>query len=113
MPYRKCTQDVVTSFSRKLSSFDRRQSIMDEKTRQRSKAFSPREVDIIRGYMLEKHAEITAKFSNAALNSASKRKQDGLWADLTQQVNAVGVCPRSVGQVKEKWRNMVRDLVIK
>ena len=52
----------------------------------------------------EKHLNIIkSKFSNVITN----RKKNEVWESIRQKVNALGVCVRTVQEVKDKWRGMV------
>ena len=46
-----------------------------------------------------------SKFSN---NVTNKNKIQ-IWKDMADHVNAIGVCKRSVMEIKEKWRGMVSN----
>ena len=48
---------------------------------------------------------IKSKFSN---NVTNKNKIQ-IWEDIAERVNAIGVCKRSVMEIKEKWRGMVSN----
>ena len=48
---------------------------------------------------------IKSKFSN---NVTNKNKIQ-IWEDIAERVNAIGVCKRSVIEIKEKWRGMVSN----
>ena len=37
----------------------------------------------------------------------SNKNKSRVWEEITSKVNALGVCKRSVAEVKEKWRGMV------
>ncbi|XP_053400944.1 nuclear apoptosis-inducing factor 1-like [Mercenaria mercenaria] len=80
---------------------------MASEKRYRSKKFSHRETEVLKEMMEIKQGELTAKHSSGGPNPQTKKKTDKIWADITETVNAVGDCPRTVAQVKEKWRNMV------
>ncbi|XP_053398388.1 nuclear apoptosis-inducing factor 1-like [Mercenaria mercenaria] len=81
---------------------------MASEKRYRSKQFSHRETEVLKEMMEIKHGELTAKHSSGGPNPQTKKKTDKIWADITEAVNAVGNCPRTVAQVKEKWRNMMK-----
>ena len=46
---------------------------------------------------------IKSKFTNAITN----KNKSKLCEEITDQVNSLGVCKRSVTEIKEKWRGMV------
>ena len=46
---------------------------------------------------------IKSKFSSTLTNKNKSR----VWEEITNSVNALGVCKRDVLDVKEKWRSMV------
>ena len=46
---------------------------------------------------------IKSKFTNAITN----KNKSKVWEEITDQVNSLGVCKRSVTEIKEKWRGMV------
>ena len=46
---------------------------------------------------------IKSKFSNTLGNKNKIR----IWEQITERVNSLGVCKRSVIEIKEKWRGMV------
>ena len=46
---------------------------------------------------------IKSKFTNAITN----KNKSKMWEEITDQVNSLGVCKRSVTEIKEKWRGMV------
>ena len=48
---------------------------------------------------------IKSKFSN---NVTNKNKIQ-IWEDIAERVNTIGVCKRSVMEIKEKWRGMVTN----
>ncbi|KAK2551329.1 t-SNARE domain-containing protein 1 [Acropora cervicornis] len=45
---------------------------------------------------------IKSKFTNAITN----KNKNKVWEEITDQVNSLGVCKRSVTEIKEKWRGM-------
>lgn len=52
----------------------------------------------------EQHLDIIkSKFSSNLTN----RNKNKAWDEITEKVNALGVCKRSTLEVKEKWRGMV------
>ena len=48
-------------------------------------------------------AVIKTKFSTTLTN----KNKTKVWEDITTRVNSLGVCLRSVAEVKDKWRGMV------
>ena len=65
--------------------------------------FTPAECTIIFEVVEHNLDVIKSKFSST-LTSKNKSKE---WEEITEKVNALGVCRRSVLEVKEKWRGMV------
>ena len=51
---------------------------------------------------------ITSKFTNAITN----KNKNKAWEEITDQVNSLGVCKRSVTEIKEKWRGLVSSAKI-
>ena len=51
---------------------------------------------------------ITSKFTNAITN----KNKNKVWEEITDQVNSLGVCKRSVTEIKEKWRGLVSSAKI-
>lgn len=80
----------------------------DTKKRQRSKNFTPTEVAVLAEEMKIHGAQVAAKHSSGGPDAVTKKTQDRLWSKITASVNSAGVCCRSVGEVREKWRNLQR-----
>ena len=51
---------------------------------------------------------IKSKFTNAITN----KNKNKVWEEITDQVNSLGVCKRSVTEIKEKWRGLVSSAKI-
>ena len=65
--------------------------------------FMPAECAVIFEEAEEFLSTIKSKFSSTLSNTNKSR----VWEEITSKVNALGVCKRSVAEVKEKWRGMV------
>jgi cytochrome b len=81
----------------------------DEAKRTKSKMFTSREVDIIVDFMKENAS--TMRSSHASAGPGAAQKVNQLWFSLVNSVNACGSGPRTLKQVKEKWRNIVRMII--
>ncbi|KAH3889043.1 hypothetical protein DPMN_013091 [Dreissena polymorpha] len=77
--------------------------------RTKSKMFTSREVDIIVDFMKENAN--TMRSSHASAGPGAAHKVNQLWLSLVNSVNACGSGPRTLTQVKEKWRNIVRMII--
>ena len=42
-------------------------------------------------------------------NSVTTQMKNSMWQKITDEVNAVGICFKSVSEVKNKYRNLQRD----
>ena len=71
--------------------------------RPRKPNFTPAECAVIFEEAEENLSVFKSKFSSTLSN---KYKSRG-WEEITSKVNALGICKRSVAEVKEKWRGMV------
>ena len=80
---------------------------MMKKKRQRSKNFSVGETEMLKEMVLSNSACLFAKHCNG-VSGVTKKQQDLLWLSICKAVNAVGVCDRSIEDVKEKWRNLTK-----
>ena len=76
---------------------------------QRAKMFSIRETDVITEFM-KIHMQ-TLRASHTQGGPGAAQKIGKIWQRLTDEVNSCGNGPRTVKQVKEKWRNMVRFFI--
>ena len=65
--------------------------------------FTPAECEVIFEEAEENLSIIKSKFSSTLWNKNKSR----VWEEITSKVNALGVCKRSVAEVKEKWRGML------
>ena len=59
-------------------------------------------VAIIQDKVEENLDTLQSKFTT---NVTNKKKSD-IWIDITKEVNAAGVSPRTAQEVKDKWKNM-------
>ena len=71
--------------------------------RARKPNFTPAECAVIFEKAEENINVIKSKFSSTLTNKNKSR----VWEDITNKVDALGVCKRDVMDVKEKWRSMV------
>ena len=71
--------------------------------RPRKPNFTPAECEVIFEEAEENLSIIKSKFSSTLWNKNKSR----VWEEITSKVNALGVCKRSVAEVKEKWRGML------
>ncbi|XP_053392455.1 uncharacterized protein LOC128555082 [Mercenaria mercenaria] len=74
--------------------------------KQRAKMFSIREIDVITEFMKTHLSTLRASHTQGGPGAA--QRQAKLWEKVTAEINACGNGPRTVKQVKEKWRNMVK-----
>ena len=65
--------------------------------------FMPAECAVIFQEAGENLSIIKSKFSS----TLSNKNKSQVWEEITSIVNALGVCKRSVVEVKEKWKGMV------
>ena len=65
--------------------------------------FMPAECVVIFQEAEENLSIIKSKFSS----TLSNKNKSQVWEEITSVVNALGVCKRSVAEVKEKWKGMV------
>jgi Myb/SANT-like DNA-binding domain len=78
---------------------------LDKKQRSKKKNFTVSEVEIIKDEVKKNFNIITAKHCSGS-TGVTKKMQDCVWNKITTHVNALGVCERSVFEIKEKWNNM-------
>ena len=52
-------------------------------------------------------AEITG--SGREVGAITVKKQQEMWQTILEQINAMGVAKRDVGQLKRKWNNIKSD----
>ena len=76
---------------------------MAENKRNRKPNFTAAECSVI-FEEAEQNIEIIKSKFTSTLTNKNKTK---VWEDITAKVNSLGVCLRSVSEVKEKWRGMV------
>jgi hypothetical protein len=60
------------------------------------------EITVVTDFVERNHEVMTCKFNSAVDNNAKNE----LWAELTAQVNALGVHLRTTFEVKQKWKNL-------
>ena len=73
--------------------------------RARKANFTPAECAIILEAAEQNLNVIKSKFSSTLTN----KNKTKVWEEITDKVNALGVCRRTVFEVKEKWRCMVSN----
>lgn len=71
--------------------------------RARKPNFTPAECAVIFEKAEENLKVIKSTFSSTLTNKNKSR----VWEEITNKVNALGVCKRDAMDVKEKWRSMV------
>lgn len=71
--------------------------------RPRKANFTPAEYEIIFELAEENLDIIKIKFSS----QLTRKNKSKIWEEITERVNALEVCCRSVIEVKKKWRGMV------
>ena len=71
--------------------------------RARKPNFTPAECAVIFEEAEENINIIKGKFTSTLANKNKPR----VWDEITNKVNALGICKRSVVEVKDKWREMV------
>ena len=71
--------------------------------RARKPNFTPAECAVIFEEAEENINIIKSKFTSTLTNKNKTR----VWDEITNKVNALGICKRSVIEVKDKWRAMV------
>ena len=76
---------------------------MAENKRNRKPNFTAAECAVI-FEEAEQNIEIIKSKFTSTLTNKNKTK---VWEDITAKVNSLGVCLRSVSEVKDKWRGMV------
>ena len=65
--------------------------------------FMPAKCAVIFQEAEENLSIIKSKYSS----TLSNKNKSQVWEEITSIVNALGVCKRSVAEVKEKWKGMV------
>ncbi|XP_052237281.1 uncharacterized protein LOC127848710 isoform X2 [Dreissena polymorpha] len=73
----------------------------------RAKAFSEREIDIITDFMKTNIHKLRANHGSGGPGMVARVRD--IWVELLAGVNACGNGPRTLQQVKEKWRNMTKN----
>ena len=64
--------------------------------------FSTEEIALITEFVKNKKEVLFGKLTP----TCTKRKKDELWAELADAVSALGVSPRTVGEIKTKFKNL-------
>ena len=75
----------------------------------RAPPFSFREVGVLTDLMKIHTKDQDRDHESGGQDFLTRQKQADVWVGIAKQVNAVGKCPRTLDQVKEKWRNVVND----
>ena len=75
----------------------------DEAKRNRKANFTVAECSLLLEQAEKDLDLIKSKFSSVITNKRKTR----VWEEITAKVNSLGVCLRSVSEVKDKWRSMV------
>ena len=70
--------------------------------RLRKANFSPLEESILEREVEENFDVLKEKHTNSVNNVKKAR----IWSEITIKINALGVAPRTLKEVKDKWRNM-------
>ena len=78
----------------------------EKKKRVRGPKFSPSEIDC----MIKEYSKVKASLISSKVPNSVKNK---LWEGIAFRVSAVGVCCRTVKEVKTKWFNMTRESKLK
>ncbi|XP_015754531.1 PREDICTED: myb/SANT-like DNA-binding domain-containing protein 4 isoform X2 [Acropora digitifera] len=76
---------------------------MAENKRNQNLNFTAAECSVIFEEAEQNIEVIKSKFTSTLTN----KNKTKVWEDITAKVNSLGVCLRSVSEVKEKWRGMV------
>ncbi|XP_048586883.1 myb/SANT-like DNA-binding domain-containing protein 4 [Nematostella vectensis] len=76
---------------------------MDSKKSKRKPNFSIEEITIITESVAEKKEILNSKLTNSVTN----KLKNSVWEEIKDKVNAVGVAPRSLVEVKDKWKNLL------
>ena len=77
----------------------------ENKKRNRKANFTVAECSVILEEAEKNIDVIKSKFSNAITN----KEKTEVWRSITSKVNSLGVCERSVQEIKDKWRGMVGE----
>ena len=78
-------------------------TMVENNKRSRKPNFTAAEWALICDAAEQNLSVIKSKFSSAF----TKKNKTEVWEDITARVNSLGVCLRSVAEVKDKWRGMV------
>ena len=70
--------------------------------RLRKANFSPLEESILEREVEQNFDVLKEKHTNSVNNVKKAR----IWSEITMKINALGVAPRTLKEVKDKWRNM-------
>lgn len=74
--------------------------------RSRSQNWSKSEISQLKALVLEHEYVLNQKHSNEVTN----KKKKLIWDTICQEINLMGVCKRTVDEVKTKWSNETRRL---
>lgn len=77
--------------------------------RSRSIDYSEKEIRVLVDGFVKNHKVLSAKHSNLI---TSKRKEE-LYQEICEAVNAIGIAPRTVESVKDKWQTLKRNVKAK
>ena len=71
-----------------------------QKQRKRKLNFSVLKLNILTNKVEENFDILHSKLTNSLTNV----RKNGIWAEITREVNAAGVACRTVNDIKEKWK---------
>ena len=80
---------------------------MADRKRIRSSNWSKNESSLLKNLVSEYESTLSCRHSNEVTN---RKKKKEIWEYITNQINLLGVCKRTVSEVKIKWRNVARCL---
>lgn len=72
----------------------------------RNQNWSKNEISLLKNLVLEYDSILSKKHSNEVTN----KKKKEIWEYIKNQINLLGVCKRTVEEVKNKWSNETRVL---
>ena len=75
----------------------------------RAPPFSFREVEVLTNEMKIYAKDLERDHESGGEQFLTRQKQIEIWVEIAKKVNAIGKCPRTIDQIKEKWRNMVNN----
>ncbi|KAH3864828.1 hypothetical protein DPMN_027856 [Dreissena polymorpha] len=76
-----------------------------ENVNKRAKAFNEREIEVMTDYMKLNIHKLRMNHGSGGPGMVARVRE--IWDELLAGVNACGNGPRTLQQIKEKWRNMV------